>query len=270
MLFFLKEAVYFVREVYRRKFQLFELTKRDFRQRYIGSFLGLFWAFLEPLALILIMCFVFSFGFRSGGSDGVPFVIYLFTGMIAFNFFNDTISASSGVIRSYSFLIRKVNFSVSILPIVKIISALILHLIFILIVILILWIYGFRPKIYWLQIFYYLAASLYFITALSWLLSALGVFIKDISHIVSIFLRFAFWLTPIFWKLEMLPEKYVNIIILNPVYYIVQGYRDSLIYGVPFWKNYVLGMYFWGLSTVFMIAGVIVFKRLMPHFADVL
>ena len=261
---------HFIREVYEKKFLIYELTKRDFKQRYTGSFLGLFWAFLEPLAMMLIMWFVFSVGFKSRLSGDVPFVAYLFTGMIAFNLFQDTISKSPGVIKSYAYLVQRVNFRVSILPLVKINSAFVLHFIFIFIVIGIIGFIGIRPSFYWFQTIYYMIAALFFILGTSWLLAAVGVFIKDISHVVSIFLRFGFWLTPIFWNINIVPVRYQIFLKLNPIFYIVQGYRESLIYKISFWEHPLYALYFWLLSIIILFFGVTVFSRLRPHFADVL
>lgn len=267
---FFRDGTNFLKEVYDKKHVIYELSKRDFKQRYIGSFLGLFWAVLEPLAMMMIMWFVFSVGFKARPSGDVPFVAYLFTGMIAFSFFQDAIGASSGVILSYSYLVQKVNFRVSILPIVKVNSALVLHFVFALIVLAILFISGISPSLYWFQALYYLLAMVFLILGMSWLLSSIGVFVRDISHVVGIFLRFGFWLTPIFWNIDMIPKRLQIYLKINPLFYIVQGYRESFIYGVPFWKHPINGIYFWGLSSLLFVAGVIVFKRLRPHFADVL
>ena len=267
---FFQNGILFFKEIYEKKFLIYELTKRDFKQRYIGSFLGLIWAVLEPLAFMLILWFVFNFGFRGGSSGDVPFVAYLSVGMIAYNLFQDTIGGSSGVIKSYSFLTQQVNFRVSILPIVKINSAFILHLVFMLIIMGILAVSGILPSLYWLQVLYYIAAMLYFILGISWLLSALGVFVKDVTNIVTIFLRFGFWLTPIFWNINRIPEHLQIYLKINPMFYIVQGYRESFIYKVPFWNHPFYTLYFWGVSCIIFIIGVIVFRRLRPHFADVI
>jgi len=267
---FLKNGINFLKEIYEKRSLIYELSKRDFKQRYIGSFLGLFWAFLEPLTMMMIMWFVFSIGFKARPSGDVPFVAYLFTGLIAFNFFQDTLGVSSGVIRSYSYLVQKVKFRVSILPILKINSALVLHLVFIVIIMSVLTISGIKPSIFWFQAIYYLAASVFLILGMSWLLSAIGVFVKDITHIVAIFLRLGFWLTPIFWNIEMIPQKYRIYLKINPIFYIVQGYRDSFIYHVPVWNHPLLSLYFWFFSLVMFLGGVFVFMRLRPHFADVL
>jgi lipopolysaccharide transport system permease protein/teichoic acid transport system permease protein len=267
---FLQNGINFLKEIFERRALIYELSKRDFKQRYVGSFLGLFWAFLEPLTMMLIMWFVFSIGFKAKPSGDVPFVAYLFTGMIAFNFFQDTLGASSNVIRSYSYLVQKVKFRVSILPILKINSALVLHLVFIQIVMVILFISGIRPSVFWFQAIYYLAASMFLILGLSWLLSAIGVFVQDISHIVAIFLRLGFWVTPIFWDLKMIPERYRFFLKINPIFYIVQGYRESFIYQVPVWDHPVITLYFWLVASMMFLMGVFVFLRLRPHFADVL
>jgi len=265
------EGVHFIREVYDRRQQIYNLTRRDFTDRYSGSFLGLIWAFIEPLAMMSIMWAVFSLGFRTRAvGDGIPFVAYLFVGQSAFNFFQDAIGASSNVIRAYSFLVKKVKFKIAILPIVKINTALVIHLIILLIVVPIIWISGITPSFYWLQVFYYIFALFFLILGISWFLAAIGVFIRDISNFVQIILNICFWLTPIFWNIEMVPEKYRIFLFLNPLYYIIQGYRDSFLYHIPFWNHPIHSLYFWSVASLALLLGILVFKKLRPHFADVL
>jgi len=267
----ISEGVQFIYEVYSRHQQIHNLTKRDFKDRYSGSFLGLVWAFIEPLAMMCIMWAVFSLGFRSkSDSGGIPFVAYLFVGMAAFNFFSDAIGSSSNVVRSYSFLVKKVKFKIAILPIVKLNSALLVHLIFLLIVIPIVWLSGVTPTIYWFQVFYYIFSLVFLMLGLSWFLSAIGVFIRDISNVVQIILNASFWMTPIFWNAKMVPEKYSVFLFVNPLYYIVQGYRDSFLYRIPFWEHPIHTLYFWSVSLGTLLLGIVVFKKLRPHFADVL
>lgn len=267
----IQEGIQFIGEIYERRQQIYNLTRRDFTDRYTGSFLGLVWAFIEPLAMMCIMWAVFNYGFRAQGSSaGVPFIAYLFTGMTAYNFFQGTIGPSASSILGYSFLVKKIKFRIAILPIVKINSAIILHLIFLLILIPIIWISGVKPTIYWFQALYYMIALTFLMLGLSWFLSAVGVFIKDIAHIVQILLTFGFWMTPIFWNIEMIPEEYRIYLFLNPLLYIVQGYRDSFLYSTPFWEHPIFTLYYWGLSGTVFIVGIFVFKKLRPHFADVI
>ena len=267
---FHNDVKFFINEIYNKRYAIYELSKRDFRQRYIGSYLGLFWAFLEPLAFVLVLWFVFSIGLRVNPAGDISFVAYLTTGFVAFSFFQDAISANSDVIRSFAFLVQKGNFRLSILPIVKINSALVLHIVFLGIVMGILLVTDVSPSLFWLQALYYLAASLFLILGISWFTSALGVFVKDITHIISILLRFAFWLTPIFWNIDIVPDKFRFVMKLNPLFYVIQGYRDSFLYKIPLWAHLSYTLYFWGISFVMFIVGVLVFRRLRPHFADVI
>lgn len=265
------EGIQFLREIYERRQQIYNLTKRDFTNRYAGSFLGLIWAFIEPLAMMCIIWGVFSFGFRAGGtSNGIPFIAYLFTGMTAYNFFSGAIGSSSNVIHSFSFLVKKVKFRIAILPLVKLNSALIIHLIFLVILMPILLASGITPTIYWFQVLYYMFALIFLMLGLSWFVSALGVFIKDVANAIQILLTFGFWMTPIFWNIEMIPEKYRMYLFLNPLLYIIQGYRDSFLYQTGFWEHPISGLYYWSFSGVILIVGILVFKKLRPHFADVI
>jgi lipopolysaccharide transport system permease protein/teichoic acid transport system permease protein len=131
--------------------------------------------------------------------------------------------------------------------------------------------YGYPPDLHYLQVFYYLFAAIALLLGLSWLTSSLIIFMRDIGQLVAMVLQFAFWLTPIFWSAKILPVKYVNLIKLNPVYYLVEGYRESFIYKVWFWEgHYMLTLYYWIVTGCIFVLGAVVFRRLRPHFADVL
>ena len=235
--------------------------------------LGLFWEILQPLLMNAIMWFVFTFGLKmgNGGPMGFPFICYLFTGMLAWNYFSESLSGSTNVITEYSFLVKKINFRLSILPVVKLLSAGIISLIFLGIVILILIYNGIYPSFWWLQFFYYIGAMMLLTLGLSWITSAMNVFVKDVGYVVSILLQFGFWMTPIFWDVTVIPAKWQIFVKINPMAYIVNGYRDTFLLHKPFWEGDLFSMlWFWGFTIVSLLAGMIVFKRLRPHFADVI
>ena len=268
MLFSIKS---FIKDIYQKRALIIELVKRDFKQQYMGSYLGFVWVFLQPLMFIGVMYTVFTLGFRSGSSsDEVPFVLYLITGMIAWTFFAKNFNDGSNILKQFSFLIKRMNFRLIILPIVKILSAMIPHTFFICIAIGLSWYNDFPPTLYTLQIFYYLFASTMLLLGLGWLTSSTNIFVKDVSKLVGIIVQFGFWLTPIFWNISRVPQEYQWIIQLNPAYYLVSGYRDSLLYHRWFWERPYDTLYFWGLTTVILFLGIIVFKRLRPHFAEVI
>lgn len=249
---------------------LWSLTKNDFKQRYFENYLGITWAFIQPSITILIFWFVFQVGFKAQPVDNVPFILWLVAGMVPWFFFADALSNGTNSIIESSYLVKKVVFRISLLPIIKIMTAITIHFFFILFMIGMFLFYGFDFSIYWLQVFYYMFAVIILLVGLSYLTSSLIVFLKDIGQFVTMILQFGFWITPIFWTMHMIPEKYHHLIEFNPMLYIINGYRDSFINHVWFWTDMRLTLYFWVLNFIILISGVFVFKKLQPHFADVI
>lgn len=267
----LREFSKFWKSLLKNRKIVFHMVRRDFSDQFLGSFLGIFWAFIQPLIFVLVLWFVFAMGFRHAKSaEPVPFVLWLMTGMFCWFFLAESLNSSTGAIVKNSYLVKKIKFQISILPLVKILSSLLVHVIFILFVVILLIAHGFWPNLYWLQIFYYLLAAIFLAMGLSWITSSVNVFMKDITQMVQILVRIGFWFTPIFWKVDILPPKIQPLIKLNPAFYLVQGYRDSIIYNIGFWQRPYLTLYFWTVTLLFFLIGALVFKRLRPHFADVL
>ena len=236
----------------------------------MGNYLGILWAFVQPLVTILIFWFVFQVGFKSMPVDNFPFILWLLAGMVPWFFFAESLQSATQSVLSNNFLVKKVVFRVSLLPIIQIISALTIHLFFILFMFGMFIYYGYTPSLYWLQIIYYLFSTIILVLGISWLTSSIVVFFRDLGQIVSMIVQFGFWLTPIFWSIKILPEKYHSILAYNPAYYLVEGYRDSLIYNVWFWEKPKMTLIYWMITTVLFIGGAVVFRKLRPHFADVL
>ncbi|WP_228256531.1 ABC transporter permease [Aliarcobacter trophiarum] len=250
---------------------LYVLAKNDFKEQFLGSYLGILWAILRPILFMIIVWFIFSIGFkRHLENSEIPFILYLMCGYIPWFFFSDAISGGMNSIITNKYLVKKVNFRVSILPIVKILSALFLHIIFLLILIVVLFLYGYSPTIYWLQLPFYTFMMFILVLGISWFTSALRVFMKDISQIISVVLQLGFWVTPIFWSIKMVPEKYMFVLNLNPMVYIVEGYRNSFLYNKWFWESTDYLICFLSITLFLLILGVVVFRRLRPHFGDVL
>ena len=266
----LEGFVEFVAILYRKRSLIFEMAKRDISTQHVGSMLGFFWTFVNPLIMIFILWFVFSFGFKTAPRGNVPFVVWLTAGMAIWNTFTEIISGSTGVIVGNRHLVKKVVFPLSILPVVKLVASLITHVIFIVFLLFMIALYGIPASVFWLQAFYYFFAMAVLALGVSWISSSINVFTRDTSQIVGVVLQFGFWATPIFWDPSMLPPGIRPIIKLNPMFYIVQGYRDSFIYSVPFWQHWHMTLYYWAVTGCVFTFGAIVFLRLRPHFADVL
>ena len=260
----------FLQAIFQNRLLLWSLTKNDFKQKYLGNFLGVAWAFILPTSTIVILWFVFQIGFKSKPIDNFPFILWLVVGMFPWFFFAEGLTNGTNSITANGFLVKKVVFRVSLLPIVSLMTALIVHVFFIFFMFAMFIYYGYSPELYWLQIFYYLFAASMLLLGLSWITSSVVVFFKDIGQFVAMIIQFGFWLTPIFWSMKMVPEQYHWVIKINPVYYIIEGYRDSMINHKWFWEDTTMTIYFWVVTLLFFILGGLTFKKLRPHFADVL
>lgn len=267
----LKAFLYFLKTIYQQRHIIKKLVIRDFQKKYLGSYLGLPWAFIQPVSIILTLWLVFTIGLRGGNIAGdIPFLPWFICGMIPWFFINESITTSSGSLVSYSFLIKQTYFRVGVIPLITIITALIIHLFLVLIMILFVIGYGFYPSLYWLQLPYYLFGSVLLLVGLGWLTSALNVFIKDIKQVIGILLTLFFWLTPLIWPHTRLTGNQRYLVDLNPIFYITNGYREAFLNQGWFFDNIWLMLYFWFFVLVVFVSGALVFQRLKPHFADVL
>ncbi len=260
----------FLKAIIKNRTLLWSLTKNDFKQRYLGNFLGVAWAFIQPTATIMIFWFVFQVGFKSQPVDDFPFILWLVAGMFPWFFFAEGLSTGTNSIVSNSFLVKKVVFRISLLPIISLLSALAIHIFFIFFMFAMFIYYGYSPQWHWVQTVYYLFATTVLLLGLSWITSSVVVFFKDMGQLVAMLIQFGFWLTPIFWNMNMVPPRYHWIIELNPMVYIIEGYRNSMIYHKWFWEDMNMTIYFWMVTMSIFIIGGLTFKKLRPHFADVL
>ncbi len=256
---------------------IFQFAKNDLKKRYSGSLLGFFWAYIQPLVVILVWWFVFQVGIRNGDVGDYPFIVWLVPAYVAWTFISDSIMQSSNCLYEYSYLVKKIKFKIEILPLVKIMSTFFIHLFFIFFAIAIYCIYGFYPSVSWFQLIYYTFAAAVFLTGTSWLVSSLSVFWKDISQLINVLLQVGFWTTPVFWNPDNMNETVVKVLKINPAYYIVAGYRESLIGTnangeiITFWNQHLWQtVYFWVFSIALLFIGLFCFKKLSKHYPDLL
>lgn len=266
-----KSVLMLVHELNNNKILIWNLSKNDFRTKYAGSYLGIVWAFIQPIVTIIVYWIVFEFGLRASAPiTGVPYILWFMAGLVPWFFFQEALINATNCMVEYSYLVKKVVFKISILPIVKIISALFVQLVFIIFLFVVAIIYGFYPSRYTVQLVYYLFCTFSIILSISYATSAVVLFFKDLGQIISIFLQVGMWATPIMWSYTMVPEKLQWIVKLNPVFYIVEGYRDTFISHIWFGEKYFQTIYFWIITLALFGLGAWIFKKLKPHFADVL
>lgn len=260
-----------IRELIQNRRLIMRLAVNDFKTKYVGSYLGIIWAFIQPVITVLVYWFVFGVGLKSGPVNGnFPFVLWLIAGLVPWFFFQDALSSGTGSLMEYQYLVKKIVFKISMLPVVKLISALFVHLFFIMFTVFLYGCYGYWPDLFDLQVLYYTVCNFVLSLGICYATCAVVIFFRDTTQIINIILQVGVWMTPIMWNITMIPERLRGLFHILPMYYIVSGFRDSLIDKVWFWEKPYETIYFWFVTAALFGIGTMVFKRLKIHFADVL
>ena len=258
-------------EVYKNRRLIAKLAKNDFRTRYAGSYLGIIWAFIQPVVTVFVYWIVFGLGFKTAVSQDVPFVLYLVAGIVPWFYCQEIMVSGTNVLLEYSYLVKKVVFEFGVLPFVKAASAFFVHAFFIAVAVVIGLIYGYRPSVYLVQLVYYFAAMFVFTIGLCYGTCAAVIFFRDLSQIISIILQVGIWSVPIMFRLETFEtHSWVWIFKINPMYYIITGYRDAIYGRAWFWEQGWYNLYFWVWAAAVFFIGTGIFSKLRVHFADVL
>jgi lipopolysaccharide transport system permease protein len=251
---------------------LWQLSKRGIQSRYRGSVLGMFWSLLTPLLMLLVYSFVFSVVFQAKwnhpGAENANFGVILFSGMIIHALFAEPMVLSSTSITGNPQYVKKVVFPLEVMAWSTLIVAGFQALISFIILILFMLISGMALHSTLLLFPLVVAPMILLSLGVSWLLSALTVFIRDIAQLVGIVSTVALFISPVFFPVDRLPVNWQSIIYLNPISYIVDQMRRISIYGeIPDWAG--LGIYSL-VSLLVAWLGLVVFQRLRNGFADVL
>ncbi|MEK5435094.1 MULTISPECIES: ABC transporter permease [Paenibacillus] len=270
VVFSYRDIMIFFKTIFSGRRLIFSLGNNDFKTKYASSYLGITWGFIQPLMTIATYWFVFQIGLRSGNVSDTPFILWFLVAIVPWFFFSEAFSSATNVFSEYSYLVKKVVFKIELLPMVKITSAFFVHMFFLFFIFIIYSVYGYYPSLYNLQILYYVICSVALVISLSVLASALVLFFKDLNQIIMIILQIGFWFTPIGWSYTMLPTSWTYIFKLNPMFYIVEGFRDSFISHIPFYDHPYYTFYFWLFCLVTLVIGIKTFEKLKPHFADVI
>jgi lipopolysaccharide transport system permease protein/teichoic acid transport system permease protein len=259
----------FLRKLYQYRAVIWAMAKHELAARYIGTFGGVFWAILHPALTVAIYWFVFAVGFKAEGPGGMPFVLYFVSGLVPWLFFSEVLIASMNAVTANSALVKKTVFPSEILPLVYFVSNSFAHVALILILCVLAWFYGYGTNLTVLKVVYYYGALGCLLLGLSWLAGSVQVFHRDLGQAMGAALSLWFWLTPVVWSSEMIPHQFNVILRLNPIYYVVEGYR-SVLTGVPLLRSWWEAFYFWAVAASLLVVGAYVFRRLKPEFADML
>lgn len=233
--------------------------------------LGFLWNFITPALQIFVYWFVFAVGLKTRKPiDGHPFIIWLMVGIYPWLFISSSILAGSKAIISYSTIIKRMQFPMSIVPTKAVTTCLINHLFSIAIMIAILLLGGYGLDFCAIGIIYYLLCSLVLILGIAFLFSAIAVVSKDFLNILPSIIRLFFYMTPILWPSTNLEGNLRLIVELNPFNYIIEGYRQSLL-GKSFSVAVSLyDVYFWVVAVTIFVIGIDVHMKFKNKFADLI
>lgn len=246
------------------------MTRMDIHKRYLNTFLGAIWNLILPIATISIIFVVFSYAFKSPEMGNIPFVYWLVPGMMAWFYLSDSVVAGCNSILEYPHLVTKIRFPVVILPIVKSLSSIPVHIILMALFLAVLVVNGMKISLLWLELIYFLFSGFILCLGISYVTSACTVFIRDITGFVSVIVQILFWATPILWNPDQIKGTMGAFLIYSPFNYIISGYRDCLYGSGYFWEKPIELLIFWIMAVSILSIGLIIFHRTRPHFADVI
>lgn len=250
--------------------QLKEMAMKDLKKQYSGTVLGAAWPVVKNLIFIFAYWFTITIGLKSGKSVGAPYMVWLSAGLVPWFFIRDTLVPAAKSIRSNRYLVTKVIFPKSIISTFKVLSGFMSSFLFLGVVLLICLLYGVFPSVYWIQLFYYAGAALALMVAISLITSTLVVLSRDLEFLLNSIIVLIFWLTPILWTIENVSGWLSVIVKLNPFFYLIEGFRQSILSQAWFWEDPMLTLYYWGMVVVLFMIGVFIHGKARDYFADIL
>ncbi len=250
---------------------LWELAKNDTKARFSSSILGAVWTVLQPLVNMLVIWGVFQWGFRSSDLEGgIPFIVWYMPAFLIWNFFSEATSQASNSVIDYSYLVKKVNFNVDIIPAIKVLSNAIIHVFFIVFIVFVNMCYRQAFNIYYFQCIYYFVCVAIFSLSIGYLCAGLSPYAPDVANVITIIIQLGFWITPIFWDPSALTDTASLLLKINPMYYICMGYRDCFVYHTPFYYHPKLTIWFWFITILLWWLGTRIYMKAKINFDDVL
>jgi lipopolysaccharide transport system permease protein len=250
---------------------LFQLVRRDFQQRFVGSAAGWLWGLIHPLMLLTAWTFVFQWCLKQEPPPGEVtnnYTVFLFCGFLPWLLFQDTVLRSASCLVEHSNLITKTVFPSEIIPVSIFLSSLMSHLLALVMVLLVVGFWVGQVSAMALMLPVYMLLLGLFAIGVGWIVASLQVYLRDTAQILAVLMTFWFWLTPIFISEQQIPDRLQFLVKYNPLAYVVKAYRERLLtYRMPSLEELALLTAY--AATVFFLGGLF-FRHLKRGFADVL
>lgn len=265
-----KSIQYVLKENFTNLYRIFCIAKYELLADMRDSKFGLFWNFASPAIQVVTYYLVFGIGITRGKQQGIEYMPWVVVGFAAWWFISPCITQGCSAIFAKRNVITKMKFPVSILPATVCAKEFFNHLCMLAISFIVLLLFGYKPNIYWLNLFYYMICAFAFVEALALITSVLTMVTRDVKKLVTSLMRMLLYLSPVLWNTTYKYEILNILTKMNPVYYIVTGYRDSVFFHKAFWQHPVLGLYFWVFVLIMFIIGCSLMYRFKRKFIDML
>jgi ABC-type polysaccharide/polyol phosphate export permease len=249
----------------------YSMAQVTLTKRYSGAAFGVAWSMVKPILFVFAYWFAVAVGIRGGQPMGkIPYILWMLPGIMPWFYVADAFTIGGAAISSNTHFVTKMVYPVETLPISEVLSLFFVHLMMMCLSTAVFVVSGFGLNIYFLQLPYYLLCCLTFTALVSVLFSALTAVSRDILQAVKAFITLLFWLTPVLWTADNLSSPIRQIVMANPIVYLITGYRNTYVAQRWFFQDWQYMLYFWGLMAILALVASYVFTKLEPEFADVL
>ncbi len=264
-------ARYVLKENLQNMYRIYSIAKYELLADMKDSKLGLFWNFANPVIQVLTYWFVFGYVFNRSSVDGIPFILWLLGGMVIWFYVSPCITDGCNAIYRKNDVITKMKFPVSILPMTVILNKLFDHCCLMIVLTILFVVFGYPPTIHWIGLFYYTLCAMLFTFSLSLTTSVLNMLARDTRKLILACMRLLLYLTPVLWEIDQVGGWLVSRILrCNPIYYIVNGYRDCFFYHQGAFSDMWSFGWFWGVTIALFLFGSYMMYKFKTRFIDML
>ncbi|HAM1790551.1 TPA: ABC transporter permease [Listeria monocytogenes] len=267
----MKQVMEVIKEQIKNLPMIFRIARYEDKATYQSHYLGLAWQILNPLIQIAIYYFVFGFGMNAKSGSDASYIEWMLAGIIPWFFISAVILQGANSIYNKIGMVSKMNFPMSILPNITIVSNLTSYFTMMVILLGLLAINGTPITIYWGQYLYYFVAMIAFLFSVTLFNATISVLVRDYYIMLQSVMRVLFYVTGIVWNLEtMLPQWLLDLLKLNPIYYVVNGFRETFLMNKGFWESPSYTMYFWLITLTLLFVGATLHMKFRERFVDYL
>lgn len=263
----------YVKLIYHYRKEILFLAYQKIKTQYLETVFGIGWAIITPLVFVVSFWFFFTLGLRAGNPvEGHPYLLIIFASYMPWFLMSGVINASTKTITKNAVLIKTIKFPVMALPLIDVLSKMFVHIIVMFIIWFIFIFVGgisYLPDIYYINFIYYWGTMIIFFTGLTFFLSSLAVLIKDVGPLVTAIMQPLFWITPVLYTPSTLKFEFI-MRVLNPLYYFIVGYKDTLLYDKFFFEDIGYDIYIWLIIILLYIVALKFWSKIRPLMADLI